>query len=1458
MRLGTPQGYSVETGLTPPPPPLADPYRVSALRSDDGRVALSGVMSSEEARADYVARAGEVFGADNVDDMITIARTVPDEKWAGYAGFALGTLGRLDDGYAILTDRHLLLFGKVPDTATADEIKQLVRLGTPQGYSVETGLTPPPPLADPYRVSALRSDDGRVELSGAMPSEEAKADYVARAGEVFGAGNVDDMTTIARTVPDEKWARYAGFALGALGRLDDGYAILTDRHLQLFGKVPDTATADEIKQLVRLGTPQGYSVETGLTPPPPLADPYRVSALRSDDGRVELSGAMPSEEAKADYVARAGEVFGAGNVDDMTTIARTVPDEDWVGYAGFALGALGRMDDGYAILTGRQLLLFGKVPDTATADEIKQLVRLGTPQGYSVETGLTPPPPPLADPYRVSALRSDDGRVELSGAMPSEAAKADYVARAVEVFGTGNVKDGITIARTVPDENWVGYAGFALGVLGRLDDGYAILTGRQLLLFGKVPDTATADEIKQLVRLGTPQGYSVETGLTPPPPPLADPYRVSALRSDDGRVELSGAMPSEEAKADYVARAGEVFGAGNVDDMTTIARTVPDENWVGYAGFALGTLGRLDDGYAILTGRQLQLFGKVPDTATADEIKQLVRLGTPQGYSVETGLTPPPPPLADPYRVSALRSDDGRVELSGAMPSEEAKADYVARAGEVFGAGNVDDMTTIARTVPDENWVGYAGFALGTLGRLDDGYAILTDRHLQLFGKVADSETAQEIDRLVQLGTPQGYSVETSLTVLPPPLVDPYRVSALRGQGGRIELSGMMPSEAAKADYVARAVEVFGTGNVKDGITIARTVPDENWVGYAGFALGALGRLDDGYAILTGRQLLLFGKVPDTATADEIKQLVRLGTPQGYSVETGLTPPPPPLADPYRVSALRSDDGRVALSGVMPSEEARADYVARAGEVFGAGNVDDMTTIARTVPDENWVGYAGFALGTLGRLDDGYAILTDRQLLLFGKVADSEIAQEIDRLVRLGTPQGYTAGTGLTAPLPPLASPYGLTATKGAGGALVLAGHAPDEETRQALVADAIDVFGDGVVDQLTLASGMPADGWPAFAMSGFDELFDLADGSWEVTGTSGTLTGQAPSLNLVSNVRARLREGVPAGFTVSDVISVPVPGLAPKIRFSSALPLADPYRFVAEKGENGKVVLTGSAPGEDTRTQIIQAATQAFGSGAVDDRLSLARGTPDDAWPGFAVSAFDELAVLEQGSWAVTGQLGQLVGNASSSEDKNDVEDSLQIGVPESYLVSSRIDASVRMSSLEGAVATILQTAAAATPEVPVPTAESSVTLTTPEPVVSEPVAEPVPVRTVCRTNLDNYIVNQRILFDTDRVNIRPDGQKVLTAVATLLKGCPTVNVEIAGHADARGSDDYNLALSQRRAESVRTALIARQIEDGRLLAVGYGESRPVADNTTQAGLARNRRIEFAVQHNDNATPAR
>ncbi len=109
--------------------------------------------------------------------------------------------------------------------------------------------------------------------------------------------------------------------------------------------------------------------------------------------------------------------------------------------------------------------------------------------------------------------------------------------------------------------------------------------------------------------------------------------------------------------------------------------------------------------------------------------------------------------------------------------------------------------------------------------------------------------------------------------------------------------------------------------------------------------------------------------------------------------------------------------------------------------------------------------------------------------------------------------------------------------------------------------------------------------------------------------------------------------------------------------------------------------------------------------------------------------------------------------------------------------------------------------------------------------------------------------VVLRGITFDFNSAVIRPVSYPVLDDAARVFKAKPTMRVEIGGHTDSVGSDSYNMKLSNQRASAVREYFIRyHNIEPGRLIAVGYGETQPIADNRTRSGRDDNRRIEFKV----------
>jgi OmpA-OmpF porin, OOP family len=105
-----------------------------------------------------------------------------------------------------------------------------------------------------------------------------------------------------------------------------------------------------------------------------------------------------------------------------------------------------------------------------------------------------------------------------------------------------------------------------------------------------------------------------------------------------------------------------------------------------------------------------------------------------------------------------------------------------------------------------------------------------------------------------------------------------------------------------------------------------------------------------------------------------------------------------------------------------------------------------------------------------------------------------------------------------------------------------------------------------------------------------------------------------------------------------------------------------------------------------------------------------------------------------------------------------------------------------------------------------------------------------------------------KNIYFDFDKTTLKSESFVELDKVVNFLKKNTTVSIEISGHTDSKGSDTYNANLSQGRSQSVVDYLISQGIDSSRLEAHGYGESKPIDSNETEAGRANNRRVEFTI----------
>ncbi len=122
-----------------------------------------------------------------------------------------------------------------------------------------------------------------------------------------------------------------------------------------------------------------------------------------------------------------------------------------------------------------------------------------------------------------------------------------------------------------------------------------------------------------------------------------------------------------------------------------------------------------------------------------------------------------------------------------------------------------------------------------------------------------------------------------------------------------------------------------------------------------------------------------------------------------------------------------------------------------------------------------------------------------------------------------------------------------------------------------------------------------------------------------------------------------------------------------------------------------------------------------------------------------------------------------------------------------------------------------------------------------------AKPAPAPAPVSSRVTFSADAF-------FDFDKATLKPEGKATLNDLASKIKGIKLETLITTGHTDSIGSDAYNQRLSLRRANAVKAYLVSQGVAADRIVVEGKGETKPVADNKTAAGRAKNRRVEVEV----------
>ncbi|MEM1087485.1 MAG: OmpA family protein [Pseudomonadota bacterium] len=373
----------------------------------------------------------------------------------------------------------------------------------------------------------------------------------------------------------------------------------------------------------------------------------------------------------------------------------------------------------------------------------------------------------------------------------------------------------------------------------------------------------------------------------------------------------------------------------------------------------------------------------------------------------------------------------------------------------------------------------------------------------------------------------------------------------------------------------------------------------------------------------------------------------------------------------------------------------------------------------------------------------------------------------------------------------PVVSPYVWRATKTEKGRIVLNGSVPTPAIQAELATTASAISGGNMVDQTELAAGQPDGDWAEVATFALSQLELLDSG----------------------NARLRDRRLSVSGISMDD---------ADRIAVSTAVSnIAEPWQGVASvtgpslwkaKHVKDTLVLSGTAETEADKNEIASIAQANF-DGDVIDRMTVASSEYAD-WIGGVRLGLPHFADFESGEMLFEPEETgfEFKGKAAPSTLQFLAEDMATLGSTYNVDISAQ-PSEVILDELSG------------------------VDLGD-DPLIA------------CQASFDLMMTANTVVFESGSAVISRESGETLDKIMAVAATCnDSLKFEVGGHTDSSGDASSNISLSRARAQAVSNYMQAAGFDANRLLVVGYGPERPVADNSTPEGRAENRRIEFSVQ---------
>jgi OmpA-OmpF porin, OOP family len=545
-----------------------------------------------------------------------------------------------------------------------------------------------------------------------------------------------------------------------------------------------------------------------------------------------------------------------------------------------------------------------------------------------------------------------------------------------------------------------------------------------------------------------------------------------------------------------------------------------------------------------------------------------------------------------------------------------------------------------------------------------------------------------------------------------------------------------------------------------------------------------------------GLQVRLIGTAPNEAARFRVVNLISTVVDSArVRDELELTPVKAFEAPRFSLEILRNDDG-IQVIGLMPAGESEVTFVARAQVLAANAPFSEMVETANYPASAAWDRALTFGLRAFEMLPRSKISISEDRVAITAIATSAAEKRAFEADLARAKPSDLSAVIEISAPRPVL-TPFTLRFVKDSAGTRFDA-CAADSEVARSVILAAATAAGAADATDCVIGLGVPSPRWSVATKAGIEAIGALASGTITFTDADVTLqAGSDVTQRDFDRIVGELEAALPDVFSLNATLEVAAEasGEAGPVEFSAALAL-----------ETGRVELRGRVTDDMQRTVIDSFAKAEFGAGNVYQATVLDPTLPE-GWPIRVMAGLEALSELDGGALSVRADTVEVTGVTGNTGARARISQILsgRLGQGQAFRVDVTYDRAL------------------------------------------DPIAS-LPTQDECLARVQAVLADNKIVFAPASTEIDGNAAKIMGQLATALDKCSNLRIEIAGHTDDEGSEESNLALSQARADSVLIALQGRQVDVSGFSSKGYGESKPIADNDTDAGREANRRIEFTL----------